>query len=178
MESSVEKFREAFHSVVTHHALPDETPGRVYRAMKELTQGYQQDPLEPLKKRFPAPSQNIVCVKDIPFSSVCEHHILPFHGHVHIAYIPRKVITGLSKFGRVVDILSQRLQVQERLTTQIADAIESLNPIAVAVIIKAEHTCMGIRGVRKHGAETITSEMRGKFLENHRARAEVLKLLL
>ena len=173
----IEKFRDAFLSVVESDDLPEETPGRVFRAMKELTQGYEMDPLEPLRKRFPAPSQNLICVRDIPFASVCEHHILPFVGHVHIGYIPGKEITGLSKFGRVVDILSQRLQVQERFTKQVADAIESLDPIGIAVVVRAEHTCMGLRGVRKHGAETITSEMRGVFFEKSDARQEVLRLL-
>ena len=174
----VKKFRDAFCSVISPNHLPNETPGRIVRAYGELLQGYKQDPLEPLRKRFPCPSQNIICVRKIAFTSLCEHHILPFHGHAHIAYVPNREITGLSKFGRVVDILSQRLQVQERLTAEIADAIESLDPLGIAVILKAEHSCMSIRGVRKHGAETITSEMRGKFFEDPRARAEVLQLLL
>lgn len=170
-------FQEALSAYVPPGVLPDETPGRVARAYQELMQGYNMDPLEPLRKRFPAPSQDIVCVKDIPFVSLCEHHVLPFTGHAHIAYIPNKEITGLSKFGRVLDILASRLQVQERLTAQIADAVQSLDPIGIAVILKAEHSCMGMRGVKKHATGTVTSAMRGKFFDDERARREVLELL-
>ena len=116
--------------------------------------------------------------KDIPFNSLCEHHLAPFVGKIHIAYIPKDKITGLSKFGRVVDGYAKRLQVQERLTQEIADAIqEVLEPQAVAVIVEAEHTCMSGRGVKKHGAKTVTSTMRDLFKENAPARGELLQLI-
>lgn len=155
-----------------------ETPFRFIKALAEHTVGYREDPAQHLTKTFDVDHNDIVLVKDIPFNSLCEHHLAPFVGKVHIAYIPSDKITGLSKFGRTVEGYAKRLQVQERLTQQIADAIqETLNPQAVAVIIEAEHTCMSGRGIRKHGATTVTSTMRGLFKENATARGEVLSLL-
>lgn len=155
-----------------------ETPFRFIKALAEHTTGYREDPAQHLTKTFDVDHNDIVLVKDIPFNSLCEHHLAPFVGKVHIAYIPRDKITGLSKFGRTVEGYAKRLQVQERLTQQIADAIqETLNPQAVAVIIEAEHTCMSGRGIKKHGATTVTSTMRGLFKENATARGEVLSLL-
>lgn len=155
-----------------------ETPFRFIKALAEHTTGYHEDPAQHLTKTFDVDHNDIVLVKDIPFNSLCEHHLAPFVGKVHIAYIPSDKITGLSKFGRTVEGYAKRLQVQERLTQQIADAIqETLNPQAVAVIIEAEHTCMSGRGIKKHGATTVTSTMRGLFKENATARAEVLSLL-
>ena len=155
-----------------------ETPFRFIKALAEHTTGYREDPAQHLTKTFDVDHNDIVLVKDIPFNSLCEHHLAPFTGKVHIAYIPSDKITGLSKFGRTVEGYAKRLQVQERLTQQIADAIqETLNPQAVAVIIEAEHTCMSGRGIKKHGATTVTSTMRGLFKENATARGEVLSLL-
>jgi GTP cyclohydrolase I len=155
-----------------------ETPFRFIKALAEHTTGYREDPAQHLTKTFDVNHNDIVLVKDIPFNSLCEHHLAPFVGKVHIAYIPSDKITGLSKFGRTVEGYAKRLQVQERLTQQIADAIqETLDPQAVAVIIEAEHTCMSGRGIKKHGATTVTSTMRGLFKENATARGEVLSLL-
>ena len=122
----------------------------------------------------------MIMVRDIPLSSLCEHHMVPFNGRAHVAYIPNKShqITGLSKIARVVDTLSKRLQVQERLTTQIADAIDAaLSPRGVFVVIEAEHLCMTMRGVKKAGARTITSAVRGSFLKNQATRAEAMALI-
>ena len=155
-----------------------ETPFRFIKALAEHTVGYREDPAKHLEKTFDVDHQDLVLVKDIPFNSLCEHHLAPFVGKVHIAYIPTDKITGLSKFGRVVEGYAKRLQVQERLTQQIADAIETvLKPQAVAVIVEAEHTCMSGRGIKKHGASTVTSTMRGLFKDNASARAELLQLI-
>ena len=155
-----------------------DTPFRFVKALAEHTVGYRENPKLHLEKTFDVDHQDLVLVKDIPFNSLCEHHLAPFVGKVHIAYIPSDKITGLSKFGRVVEGYAKRLQVQERLTQEIADAIqEVLNPQAVAVIIEAEHTCMSGRGIKKHGASTVTSTMRGLFKENASARAELLQLI-
>ncbi|AYJ76169.1 putative GTP cyclohydrolase [Bacillus phage BSTP8] len=155
-----------------------ETPFRVFKAFMEYTKGYREDPKEHLKKSFDVDHDDIVLVKDIPFNSLCEHHFAPFFGKVHIAYIPSDKITGLSKFARLTDGYANRFQVQERLTQEIADAIqEVLEPKAVAVIVEGEHYCMCGRGVKKKGAVTVTSTMRGLFRENSDARAEILNLL-
>lgn len=155
-----------------------DTPFRFIKALAEHMAGYQENPAEHLEKTFDVDHNDLVLVKDIPFNSLCEHHLAPFVGRVHIAYIPSDKITGLSKFGRLVEGFAKRLQVQERLTQQIADAIEQvLAPQAVAVIIEAEHTCMSGRGIKKHGASTVTSTMRGLFKGNSAARAELLQLI-
>lgn len=155
-----------------------DTPFRFVKALAEHTEGYREDPKLHLEKTFDVDHNDLVLVKDIPFNSLCEHHLAPFVGKVHIAYIPQDKITGLSKFGRVVEGYAKRLQVQERLTQQIADAIqEVLNPQAVAVIVEAEHTCMSGRGIKKHGATTVTSTMRGLFQDDASARAELLQLI-
>lgn len=155
-----------------------DTPFRFIKALAEHMAGYQENPAEHLEKTFDVDHNDLVLVKDIPFNSLCEHHLAPFVGRVHIAYIPSDKITGLSKFGRLVEGFAKRLQVQERLTQQIADAIEQvLAPQAVAVIIEAEHTCMSGRGIKKHGASTVTSTMRGLFKGNAAARAELLQLI-
>lgn len=155
-----------------------DTPFRFVKALAEHTVGYREDPKLHLEKTFDVDHNDLVLVKDIPFNSLCEHHLAPFVGKVHIAYIPSDKITGLSKFGRVVEGYAKRLQVQERLTQEIANAIqEVLEPQAVAVIVEAEHTCMSGRGIKKHGATTVTSTMRGLFRENEAARAELLQLI-
>lgn len=141
------------------------TPTRVGEAVQFLTQGYSQDPEAILRAAlFQEEYRQMVVVKDIPFYSLCEHHILPFFGKAHVAYIPNGQITGLSKIARVVDIFARRLQVQERMTTQIKDCIQqTLNPLGVMVVIEAEHLCMQMRGVQKPQAVTTTSDFTGAF---------------
>ena len=141
------------------------TPTRVGDAMQFLTQGYQQDPKSILQSAlFDEDYRQMVVVKDIPFYSLCEHHLLPFFGKAHVAYIPNGKITGLSKIARVVDVFARRLQVQERMTTQIKDCIQqTLNPLGVMVVIEAEHLCMQMRGVQKPHAVTTTSDFTGAF---------------
>jgi GTP cyclohydrolase I len=155
------------------------TPERMAKAMQYMTQGYQQDAVAILNgARFKEEVSEMVIVKDIELFSMCEHHLLPFIGKAHIAYIPNGYITGLSKLARVVDVYARRLQVQERLTTQILKAIkESLNPLGVAVVIEAKHLCMMMRGVQKQNSVTTTSAFDGEFLNNHITRNEFLKLI-
>lgn len=156
------------------------TPERVARACEELLGGMQEDPGAHLRKQFQEDhNQEMVVVKDIPFSSLCEHHLLPFVGHASVAYIPRKGrITGLSKLARMVSGYGHRLQVQERLTSQVADAmVRELDPLGVMVVIEAEHTCMTMRGIRSAGSTTVTSAVRGCFREDIRTREEALRLL-
>ena len=157
-----------------------ETPARVARACEELLGGMQEDPSEHLLKQFnEGQSEEMVIVKDIPFSSMCEHHILPFIGKAHVCYIPRDGrITGLSKISRCVTGFAHRLQVQERLTSQIADAMmRELDPLGVLVVLEAEHMCMNIRGIRSSGAITTTSAVRGTFLSDIKTREEALRLI-
>jgi GTP cyclohydrolase I len=155
------------------------TPERMGKAMQYITQGYQQNAVQILNSaRFQEEVSEMVIVKDIELYSMCEHHLLPFFGKAHIAYIPNGYITGLSKLARVVDVYARRLQVQERLTTEILKAIkESLNPLGVAVVIEAKHLCMMMRGVQKQNSATTTSAFDGEFLNNHVTRNEFLKLI-
>lgn len=155
------------------------TPERAAKAIQFATQGYQQDAVAILNSaRFKEDISEMVIVKDIELYSMCEHHMLPFYGKAHIAYIPNGYITGLSKLARTVDVYARRLQVQERLTTQILGAIkESLNPLGVAVVIEARHLCMMVRGVQKQSSVTTTSAFDGEFLHNHITRNEFLKLV-
>ena len=154
------------------------TPERVAKAMQFLTQGTQMDAKAILDSaKFNEEVSEMIVVKDIEIYSMCEHHLLPFFGKAHIAYIPHGWITGLSKIARVVDVYSRRLQVQERLTTQILDAIkESLNPLGVAVVIEAAHLCMMMRGVQKQNSVTTTSAFWGEF-EKNETRSEFTKLI-
>jgi GTP cyclohydrolase IA len=154
------------------------TPERVAKAMQYLTQGYQLDAHAILNSaKFHEPVSEMIVVKDIEIYSMCEHHMLPFIGKAHVAYIPNGWITGLSKIARVVDVYARRLQVQERLTIQIRDAIkETLNPLGVAVVIEAKHLCMMMRGVQKQNSVTTTSAFDGEFLKNS-TRSEFLKLI-
>ena len=162
----------------------EETPLRVAKMWNELLSGYDKDPAEILSKQFDVDAggdtngNGIVIVKDIPLFSQCEHHLVPFYGKVHIAYIPRHKVVGLSKFARLVECFGRRLQVQERLTKQVMDAIvENLDPIGVMVVIEAEHMCMTMRGIQKPGTKTVTSRVSGVFFDNPSARAEALALL-
>lgn len=155
------------------------TPERVAKAMQFMTKGYAQDGVEIIKSAiFDEEYQQMVLIKDIELYSSCEHHMLPFLGKAHVAYIPNGKITGLSKIARVVETYARRLQVQERLTVQIRDCIqEALNPLGVAVVIEATHTCMQIRGVQKSNAVTTTSAFSGAFLTSARTRNEFLNLI-
>ncbi|MDD5891689.1 MAG: GTP cyclohydrolase I FolE [Bacteroidales bacterium] len=155
------------------------TPERVAKALQFLTQGYGQDGAEILRSAmFKEEYKQMVLVKDIELYSTCEHHIMPFIGKAHVAYIPDGTITGLSKIARVVETYARRLQVQERLTVQIRDCIqETLNPLGVAVVIEASHTCMTLRGVQKANAITSTSAFSGIFLKDERTRNEFLNLI-
>jgi GTP cyclohydrolase I len=156
-----------------------DTPMRVSKSMQFLTQGYHLDPKELLKSAmFKEEYQQMVLVKDIELYSMCEHHMIPFFGKAHVAYIPNGYITGLSKVARVVDSYSRRLQVQERLTTQIRNCIqETLNPLGVAVVIEAHHLCMMMRGVQKQNSVTTTSAFTGIFLKDPRTREEFIHLI-
>ena len=155
------------------------TPERVAKAMQFLTQGYEQNGETIVKSAlFSEPYNHMVIVKDIELFSLCEHHMLPFIGKAHVAYIPKGQITGLSKVARVVETYARRLQVQERLTEQIRDCIQdSLQPLGVAVVIEAMHTCMSMRGVQKSNAITTTSAFSGIFLKSQKTRNEFLKLI-
>ncbi len=154
------------------------TPERMAKAMQYLTQGYELDAVSILNSaKFHEDVSEMIIVKDIELYSLCEHHLLPFFGKAHVAYIPNGWITGLSKIGRVVDVFARRLQVQERLTTEILHAIkESLNPLGVAVVIEASHLCMMMRGVQKQNSVTTTSAFWGEF-EKNETRSEFTKLI-
>lgn len=154
------------------------TPLRIAKAMSHMTQGYAMDPVAIINSaKFTESYSEMVIVKDIELYSMCEHHMLPFFGKAHIAYIPNGYITGLSKLARVVDCFAKRLQVQERMTHQILDAVqESLKPLGVAVVIEAKHLCMMMRGVQKQNSSTTTSAFCGEF-EKEKTRAEFLRLI-
>ncbi|GAA2560367.1 GTP cyclohydrolase I [Neomicrococcus aestuarii] len=157
-----------------------ETPKRVAKAYAEIFAGLHMDPKEILSKSFDIDHEEMVLVKDIPFYSTCEHHLVPFHGRAHVGYIPGNDgrVTGLSKLARLVDMYARRPQVQERLTTQIVEAIESLlEPRGAIVVVECEHLCMSMRGVRKPGAMTVTSAVRGQ-LRQPATRAEAMSLIL
>jgi GTP cyclohydrolase I len=155
-----------------------ETPYRVLKAFLEYTEGYQEEPKNHLLKTFDVSHQELILVKNIEFHSLCEHHFAPFYGIAHVGYIPSLKITGLSKIARLVDGYAKRFQVQERLTSQIADALEEiLTPQGTMVIIEAKHMCMCGRGIKKTAASTTTSSVRGIFANQSDARAEFLSLL-
>ena len=155
------------------------TPERVAKAMAFLTKGYGEDPKEILlSAKFREDYRHMVVVKDIELYSMCEHHMLPFYGKAHVAYIPNGYITGLSKVVRVVECFARRFQVQERLTVQIRDCIqEALDPMGVAVVIEAAHTCMQMRGIQKQNSVTTTSAFTGAFLKNQNTRQEFLQII-
>ena len=157
-----------------------ETPRRVADMYEEIFAGLVEDPAEHFCVTFDEGHQEMVLVKDIPLYSVCEHHLVPFMGKAHVAYVPGKHgrICGLSKLARVVEVFAKRPQVQERMTAQIADTlVEQLDPAGVLVVIEAEHLCMSMRGVRKPGSKTVTSAVRGQFREDARTRAEAMSLI-
>jgi GTP cyclohydrolase I len=157
-----------------------ETPRRVAEAMRWMTRGYRMDPMELLRKAmFAETHESMVLVRDIDLYSMCEHHMLPFFGKAHVAYIPNGRIVGLSKVARLVDLYARRLQVQERLTDQVADAMQCiLEPAGVGVVIEAYHLCMMMRGVEKQHSRTITSAVRGVFREDQKTRDEFLRLVV
>jgi GTP cyclohydrolase I len=155
------------------------TPNRVAKAMQFMLQGYRKDPVKVLQSAMYLEEgyKQMVIVKDIDFFSLCEHHLLPFFGKAHIAYIPRKYITGLSKIARVVDIFARRLQIQERMTLQIKDCIQqTLNPLGVMVVVEAQHMCMQMRGVEKQNSLTTTSDFTG-FFQQAKTREEFMNLI-
>lgn len=155
------------------------TPERMYKALQFLTKGYQENPEEILNEAlFTVPYDEMVIVKDIEMFSLCEHHVLPFFGKVHVAYIPNGKVIGLSKVPRLVDVFARRLQVQERLTVQIAEAIqETIHPLGVAVVVEARHLCMMMRGVERQHSSTVTSSMLGIFRDRQGTRDELLALI-
>ena len=155
------------------------TPSRVAKMYFELFDGINKDPKDEITITYSENHDEIILVRDIPFYSMCEHHLVPFFGVAHVAYLPNNgLITGLSKLARVVEVAARRPQLQERMTTQIANAImEKLNPVGVAVVIEAEHLCMSMRGIKKPGSRTITSVLKGIFEKNQASRAEVLSLI-
>lgn len=156
-----------------------ETPARVARMYRELLSGLHEDPRQHLKKFFTEKYDEVVVVRDISFNSLCEHHMLPFMGKAHIGYLPNGKVIGLSKLARLVEVISKRPQVQERMTETIADLLEDeLDVRGVAVVVEATHSCMTMRGIRKPGSLCVTSAMRGKFRESATTRAEVMHLMM
>ncbi|OUM98970.1 MAG: GTP cyclohydrolase I FolE [Firmicutes bacterium ZCTH02-B6] len=178
IETAVRMILEAIGEDPEREGLVD-TPRRVAEAYAELCAGMRENVERHLEVYFQEEHDELVLVRDIPFYSLCEHHLLPFFGKAHIAYIPRDGrVTGLSKLARVVEAYARRLQMQERLTKQIADALMThLKPQGVAVVLEAEHLCMSMRGVKKPGSKTVTSAMRGIFRKDEKTRAEVLALI-
>lgn len=178
MEKEVRKIIEELGEDADREGLKD-TPKRVDKALKFLTQGYKQDLDEVINGAiYPVDHNEMVLVKDIEVYSMCEHHILPFAGKAHVAYIPGGKVIGLSKIARVVDLFARRLQMQERLTNQIANALnEKIDPKAVGVIIEAEHFCIMMRGAEKQHSKMVTSAMRGRFLSDQKSREEFLNLV-
>lgn len=182
---SADEAREAVRTLLRYMGEePDreglmETPDRVCRAWVEMTEGYRLNPEKVLATTFEGSSDEMVVLKDIEFTSCCEHHLLTFSGKAHVAYLPSNGrIVGLSKLARIVDVFAKRLQVQERMTQQIADAIKThLNPHGVAVVIEGQHSCMCVRGVRKQGASMVTSSLQGVFRDNASTRAEFMSLI-
>ena len=179
IEKAVREILEAIGDDPDRDGL-ERTPARVAAMYAEVFAGVHQDPADVLDVTFDADHDEMVMVRDIPMASLCEHHLVPFIGKAHVAYIPNEDgrITGLSKLARLVDAFAKRPQVQERLTTQIADQLErSLQPRGVLVVVEAEHLCMTIRGVKKPGAVTITSAVRGRFRDDAATRAEAMSFL-
>ncbi|WP_167109163.1 GTP cyclohydrolase I FolE [Amycolatopsis granulosa] len=178
-EKAVRELLEAVGENPDREGLRD-TPARVARAYREMFAGLYTDPAAVLERTFDESHEELVLVTDIPMYSTCEHHLVPFHGVAHVGYIPNShgKVTGLSKLARLVDLYAKRPQVQERLTSQIADAlVRKLEPRGVIVVVEAEHLCMSMRGIRKPGARTTTSAVRGMLQTSARSRAEALDLI-
>jgi GTP cyclohydrolase I len=176
-EKAITMLLEAIGEDVTREGLV-ETPMRVAKMYEEITKGYDEDVKTHLSKIFNVKSSDIVLEKDIEFYSLCEHHLLPFFGKVHIAYLPNEKVVGLSKLARTVETFARRLQLQEQMTNQIADSIEEfLSPSGIMVVIEAEHTCMTMRGIKKVGSKTVTYSMRGKFVEDVALQNNILNLI-
>ncbi|MGH2767944.1 MAG: GTP cyclohydrolase I FolE [Actinomycetota bacterium] len=180
IEAAVGELLRAIGEDLSRPELAD-TPSRVARMYEEIFAGIGKDPAEEIDVVFTADYDEMILLTDIPLASICEHHLIPFVGKAHVGYLPNKKghITGLSKLARVVDVAAKRPQVQERLTMQIADAIESrLDPRGVIVVVDAEHLCMTMRGVQKPGSRTVTSAVRGIIRENVATREEAMRLIL
>lgn len=177
IEKAVEEILKAVGEDVNRDGLKG-TPDRVARMYKELLRGMREKPEEHIRKAFKEKYDEIVLLRDISFYSICEHHLMPFIGRAHVAYLPTGVVLGVSKLARIVDCFAHRLQVQERLTDQIADFImKHLEPQGVAVVIEASHSCMTIRGIKKPGSEMVTSSLRGIFKRDPRSRNEIMSLM-
>ncbi len=177
IEKAVSEILEAIGEDPAREGLRD-TPARVARMYSELLSGMHEDPSGHIESVFHEKYNEIVLLRDIPFSSVCEHHMMPFIGSAHVAYLPDGKVLGVSKLARIVDCFAKRLQVQERLTNQIADFLmNQLNPQGVAVVLQASHSCMTIRGIKKPGSVMVTSALRGIFIRDPRSRSEVLSLM-
>jgi GTP cyclohydrolase I len=177
IKAAVEQLLRAVGEDPTREGLVG-TPRRIAEMYEEILQGIHQDPREVLQVGFEENHQEMVIVRDISFYSLCEHHLLPFHGNFHIGYIPRGRVVGISKLARVVEIFARRFQLQERLTSQIADILmDELDPAGVAVVGEAEHLCMTMRGVKKPGTKVVTSANRGLFLSNEATRLEFFQIL-
>jgi GTP cyclohydrolase I len=177
IEKAVAEILLAIGEDVDREGLRD-TPARVAKMYAELLSGMREDPQVHLRSVFTEKYDEIVLLRDIPFYSVCEHHLLPFIGSAHVAYLPTGRVLGVSKLARIVDCFAKRLQCQERLTGQIADLIMTrLEPLGVAVVLEASHSCMTIRGIMKPGSTMVTSALRGIFRKDHRSRNEILSLL-
>lgn len=177
IEVAVRDILEAVGEDPDREGLKD-TPERVARMFSELFRGLREEPSKHTEKIFHEDYNEIVLLKDIPFCSTCEHHLMPFIGKAHIAYLPNEAVLGVSKLARILDSFAKRPQIQERLTNQVADFLmESLDPKAVAVVLEASHSCMTVRGVQKPGSVMVTSALRGGFIRDPRSRAEVLSLI-
>lgn len=177
IEAGVRLILEGIGEDAAREGLQD-TPGRIARMYEEIFAGMQENAAEHLQKTFAVENDGIVLEKDIVFYSTCEHHMMPFYGKAHIAYIPDGRVAGLSKLARTVEVYARRLQIQERMTGQIADAImEHLNPRGVMVVVEAEHMCMTMRGVKKPGSSTMTLAARGCFREAEELQSRVLAML-
>lgn len=177
IEQAISMIIEAIGEDPSREGLRD-TPQRIADMYREIFAGVAVDPREELQTGFEEGHQEMVVMRDIPFYSMCEHHLLPFHGKVHLAYIPHGWIVGVSKLARVVDIIAKRPQLQERLTSEIADTLmEGIRARGVAVVVEAEHLCMTMRGIRKPGSKIVTSAMRGLFRQSDATRAEFLSII-
>ena len=177
IEKAVSEILQAFGEDAAREGLKL-TPKRVANMYAELLAGSKENPADHIKTLFREKCDEIVLLRDIPFYSICEHHLMPFIGKAHVAYLPAECVVGVSKLARIVDCFAKRLQIQERLTAQIADFLnENLKPQGVAVVLEASHSCMTIRGIKKPGSIMVTSALRGIFKKDPRSRAEVLSLM-